>query len=319
MSIDKNQWNYPNAQTKAKAVTINEREGYLFKEGDRTHVLVLKSNYPSFAPIHTHGLEIMLDNFTLEDDEIIKVLVFKCNQNAFIDSFIEIINTIIEESDNSNLEIKTREVVQRWIRFLGKPLKPRMEENLIIGLIGELLTIQDLVENGVDKETILDSWKGPDHESKDFSFHQYYIETKTSRKEAGHVYKINGVNQLDKDDKTLVLFCYHFIKTDNGNPITLPSLIKKLNSRIFVPLGLEVSFFDKLYEYGFDQRETNNYDRFKYLVNEKKYHLVDESFPKITKVTLGENSDLRISNLSYNIDLNSMAGISIESIANEIR
>lgn len=318
MSIDKNQWSYPNAQTQAKALTINDRDSYLFKEGDRTHVLVIKSNYSSFAPIFTHGLEIMLDDFTLEDNETIKVLVFKCNQNAFIDSFIEIINTIIEESDNNNFEQKTREVVQRWIRFLGKPLKPRMEENLVMGLIGELFTIKDLIGNGVDKEMVLNSWKGPDHESKDFSFHQHYIETKTSRKEAGHIYKINGVNQLDKEDKTLFLFCYHLIRTENGHIITLPSLIKSLNVELFAPEGLEILFFDKLYEYGFDQRETNNYDSFKYLINESMYLQVNDSFPKITKDVLGDDADFRISNLSYNVDLNGMESIPIEDITNEI-
>lgn len=318
MIIDKNHWIYPNAQTKARALDINGRESFLFKEGDRIHVLVIKSSYTSFAPIQTHGLEIMLDDFTLEDNETIKVLVFKCNQNAFIDSFLEIINTIVEESDKSNLESKTREVVQRWIRFLGRPLKPRMEESLLMGLIGELFTIQELIENGADKEIVLNSWKGPDHESKDFSFHQHYIETKTSKKEAGHIYKINGVNQLDSDGKTMFLFCYHLIKTENGDVTTLPSLIKRLNTEIFAPVGLEILFFDKLYEYGFDQRETNNYDSFKYLINEKKYLLVDDSLPKITKAELGEDTDFRISNLSYTVDLNGMQGILIEDVTNEI-
>ena len=58
-----------------------------------------------------------------------------------------------------------------------------MEESLLMGLIGSYLQFKASIENGADKEIVLNSWKGGIDESKDFSFHQHYIETKTEEEQ----------------------------------------------------------------------------------------------------------------------------------------
>ena len=317
MKLKKEDWSFENAQTNAKKISVCSRNAHLFKQGDRVFNFVIETKLDSYQSITTQGLKVYLDTFVLENGIKTTVLVFNCTEIAFFDAFIEILNRIIADSDTNDFEARARQVIQTWIRFYQKPLKPKLTDSLILGLLGELHSIKDLLVQGVDREQILEAWTGPDQESKDFSFDSIYLETKASKKTKGHVHKINGVDQLDPGDKTLFLSSYHFIDGSEGD-CTINSLIKELNIKEFSPYGLEIAFYDKLYAYGYDRRDEISYDVYSFRLNSTKHFKIDNDFPKITHSSFITPLDFNVSSITYEVELNSVSGVEFKIISNEI-
>ena len=319
MILKTTDWDFEGAQQRAKRLSIHSRQAYIFKEADRRFNLVIETELKNFQPISTLGLKVFIDTFLLEGDNEINVLVFHCSEPAFFDAYIDILNKVISDSEDDNFESRAREVINVWIRFYQKPRKPRLSDQLILGLMGELCAITELLAIGVDKTSILEAWTGPDQESKDFSFQETFIEVKASNKLSGHVHKINGVDQLDSSDKSLYLFSYHFLPTnDNDESFTLNDLIKKLNIDVFYPEGLEIEFYDKLYAYGYDRREEQGYEDLILRLGNFRCFKVDEEFPKIVRKSFTDHLSHSISNIVYLIDLNALEYIDVEDLRDEI-
>jgi len=318
MRLTTEDWSFEGAQAKAKKILIHNRNAHLFKEGDRKFNFVIETELQTYQSIITEGLRIYLDNLVLDNGEEIRVLVFHCSERAYFEYFVEILNRIITESDNENFEARAREVVQIWIRFYQKPRKPQLTDSLILGLLGELNSIKDLLEQGLDKTLVLEAWTGPDQESKDFSFENSYLETKASKKADGHIHKINGIDQLDSHGKDLFLSSYHFSESSQGDCFTLNSLIEKLNLNEFCPVGLELDFYDKLYAYGYDRRDEISYEKYSYVLNSSKHFKVEDDFPSIVASSFIVPLPFNISGLTYNVDLNPVEEINFNLISREI-
>lgn len=306
MIIAESHWSFPNQNKSALSIDVHGRNAYLLKDGQGNNHFAIETSYTSFSAISTEGLYVVYNEIDVDNKKDIPVIQFKCSHPAFMSLFVKIINEIISNSDNNNFENKARSIINIWMRFLNKSRKARMDDNLVIGLIGELLFIHRLITLDIDKSLILDCWSGPDQESKDFTFDSTFIEVKASSKTSGHIHRINGIDQLNSGDRLLYLNSFHFTKTSGAGGLTLNQIVADLNDEHFSPAGLELIFFDKLYDYGFDKRDQDNYENIRIEICGDKFFEVDESFPKITENEFKLDFDSRISNLKYEVDLNSL-------------
>lgn len=314
MKIEESHWNFPHQSKNALIVDIHNRKAYILKDGQGNCHFAIETNYNSFSTIITEGLQVVFNQIDLDNRNGIPVIQFKCAHPAFLTLFVRILNEIISNSDEFDFENKTRSIINIWMRFLNKTRKAQMDDNLVLGLIGELLFIENLLSEGLDDSLILDSWTGPDQESKDFTFDVAYVEVKSSSKVSGHTHMINGIEQLNSFNRELYLNSFHFNKTDGKSSFSLNSVIDRLVQSHFEPIGLDIKFFDKLYDYGYDKRDSDFYEKIRIELVGEKFFFVDDSFPKITVNEFKTKLDSRISKLKYEIDLNSHPSVAFKKL-----
>ena len=116
------------------------------------------------------GGEIIL-MFSLINPEILNTFCIFCE---------DMLNTIDAVSDDETAYNTLRSCYSSW-KELFKPVKTPMSEMQTMGLIGELLFLEEFMIPAYGISTALDSWAGPDMAHKDFSLDNTWFEVKTIR------------------------------------------------------------------------------------------------------------------------------------------
>ena len=158
-----------------------------------------------------------------------------------------------------------------------------LSENQIIGLIGELLFLKELMTK-ISIISAISSWSGPDPTHKDFSYDNKRYEIKSI-----HNYKntvlISSIEQLDSEvDGHLVI--YEFEKmSPNYDGITLNKIIFNI-SRMINSESINDLFVDKLRKVGYAYDDI--YDTYVYEQKNKSSYNVNCDFPRLKRESLHE-------------------------------
>ena len=187
--------------------------------------------------------------------------------------------------------------LNKWGNMFNKNPDETLSKEKQLGLYGELLFIKDMLDEGITPISIIESWKGPDGEDKDFQINGYGIEIKSSAK-TNKIVIINNIRQLDDSGFTgLYLYYKSFAKTDSGQN-TLPAIISGLR-RLFLNTPALTEFELKLLRAGYRDEHAANYNSNYTLLTEAIYN-VDNSFPRIVVGNVMNG----ILDVEYNLDLN---------------
>jgi hypothetical protein len=139
---------------------------------------------------------------------------------AFLDELLK----SIEEGKGVLLE-EIKNLLEKWKNMLSLDTEKVMSLSSVIGLFGELLLLDYLV-NG-KKIATLDNWVGPNGNRHDFEFLQHSIEVKSTTVKNGNDIQLNGVTQLEPyPGKTVTILRIKLEIEPNG--VSLPQLIKKI-------------------------------------------------------------------------------------------
>ena len=183
----------------------------------------------------------------------------------------------------------------RWADLLEERRRNGLSFSQQLGLLGELCFLVEMLEkNWVTPTTIITGWRGPDGDARDNSLGAISVEVKAALATSRKVLKISSLDQLDTEDRQLVVFRYQFSPADSG--ISLASLIKTIES-ILRPLSAEWSdLWRKLYLLGYDSEA--DYADAGYIEVDKDLYLIEHDFPKLTPT----NVSPAIRKASYEID-----------------
>jgi hypothetical protein len=139
---------------------------------------------------------------------------------AFLDELLK----SIEEGKGVLLE-EIKNLLEKWKNMLSLDTEKVMSLSSVIGLFGELLLLDYLV-NG-KKIATLDNWVGPNGNRHDFEFLQHSIEVKSTTVKNGNDIQLNGVTQLEPyPGKTVTILRIKLEIEPTG--VSLPQLIKKI-------------------------------------------------------------------------------------------
>ena len=105
-------------------------------------------------------------------------------------------------------------------------LNLRLGQESEIGLFGELIVLELLLQNGVIS---IDDWKGPDGGAKDFVSQSVMIEVKTSLSDSATVH-ISSLQQLTPEHTQLYLLLVRV--SAQANAPTLPELIARISGEL---------------------------------------------------------------------------------------
>lgn len=247
--------------------------------------------YPEFKEI----------TFILLDNELDEVFAL------FIENIYESINDLETESMVINQIIDS---IAKWKKLFDKIKSTLLTEEQQKGLIGELMFINESLEHGVQNESIIENWFGPDYYNKDFIINNKGFEIKTTTQDRPTI-KISSEQQLDKQDLGILYLIQYNLEETKSNGFTLPELINKVRVEISANYILKSKFDEKLIQIGFNDDDSAKYET-KYKLIKKNIYNVNDDFPKITKSTLPKG----IFNSIYNIETLVLDKFKIETLNN---
>ena len=234
-------------------------------------------------------------------------IVFSLKDQEMFDTFCVFCSDIIEATNNTYDEsMGYRMLVNRYYSwrkmFQGKPTK--LQEQDIMGLIGELLFLRDYMIPTYGEDIALLSWSGSELTHKDFSLNNSWYEVKTISTGKGSV-RISSLEQLQSSiEGELVIF-----QLEKMSPVYDGITLNKLANGILGSLITDFnrdSFLNKLTDNRFDF--DNAYDEFVYEVRIGERYQVTASFPKLTTYDV----NAAICRAQYDILLSEIQGYKID-------
>lgn len=186
--------------------------------------------------------------------------------------------------------------LEKWKSFFKSKRSMLLSEKEIIGLIGEISFISELIDNNI--QSVIEMWNGPIKASQDFQTEKVGIEIKTTTSSLPKEISISNIAQLDVSTKDRIFISLYQVERNSHSGKTLPELIKEVERKLDPSeISLLVS---KLLCCGYFPEHEQEY-KMKYLV--RKNHLFDVvgGFPRLTS----DNTPLGITNCKYFISLDS--------------
>lgn len=214
-------------------------------------------------------------------------LLFCFNSNDDLSLFYSFCEDIISQTEDYSGESGYVEIVNRYNQwkkmFYGS--SKLLNENEIMGLIGELLFLKEYAIDKFGISTALKGWSGPEPTHKDFSYGDNWYEIKTINSHKNTVF-ISSMEQLDSESNGW-LFVYRIEKmSPSFNGINLNRLVGSVMKSLDLDTDRDM-FVEKLKQVGYSYSEV--YDNYVYNFISVDYYLVENGFPRIKadQVALG--------------------------------
>lgn len=264
------------------------------KAGRKSLALVMNAKRERVASTKTIDAQFykrddgkLMLSFSLEDDQL-KDIFYK-----FCEDIIE--STRLNQKENSFAPAIDR--WNTWIQFFSKSSLP-LSENEVLGLIGEVYFLQNVMIEKYGQDVALESYIGTDRAHKDFEVQDTWYEAKSIHNGVRAV-KISSIEQLDANipGKLVVLTFDQSTPTYDGN-ITLNKLISEFRNTL-----------DRKWQLLFDQKmrkagyiEDERYDDYNHIFVSLDEYNVTEDFPKLSKESLPHG----VTKASYEIDISAI-------------
>ncbi|HHX8485350.1 TPA: PD-(D/E)XK motif protein [Vibrio diabolicus] len=238
-----------------------------------------------------------------------------CNLRITLEdnSLKDLFTIIISDLVNASLEANTIEGAAkifinrlfRWAELLEERHRRGLTFSEQLGLYGELFYLERLIsQKKIHIGTLINSWRGPEGDCRDIDLENTSIEIKTALTTAKNVLKISSLDQLDNDDKALVIARIQLSASDEG--LTFSKLIGNIKSHIDSSYLVFLEFMRKLYLSGYDP--NGEYVSNSYLMSSLKFYEVRENFPRL----IPGNVNPAIRSAKYEIECNMLAEYEIQ-------
>lgn len=189
---------------------------------------------------------------------------------------------LVESSYTANSE---QEGISRVAaRFLAwQRLFATMHETLpmsvLKGLVGELKFAQYLLDKGVSKDDIIQSWQGPSGADRDYVLNDKWYEIKAISTGKDKV-TISSLNQLETD----IPGCLVVINVDESSKtdpdaVSVKAMVDKMRSALSDAPDASRIFEEKLVSLGYLDKQA--YEDILFRIGTSNYYRVGEDFPRL--------------------------------------
>jgi hypothetical protein len=171
------------------------------------------------------------------------------------------------------------ESLRDWALLLKRKGKSGLNRNEVIGLWGELSTLEALLIAKPNNEyQIIQGWRGPNGDQRDMGFNSNRIEIKTQLSTRSLVLKISSLDQLDEKGGRLTVILNRISPSDQG--LSLASLILRIQQRLASNRSAISEFERKIELAAFDSDLEVCKEIFE--LDECILYSVEDNFPKLT-------------------------------------
>ncbi len=284
-----------------------KRPGF-FSRVDATHILELHIGLDekgrkaielraAFTPVKVTGTSAIDVNQYRKDEY--NTIRFSLKDDEMSGLFYKFCDDIIEQTrELKDLRDGYRAVTARffqWKKMFVLSRNTFLTEPEIMGLIGEILFLKNILSKEIGLSEALKSWSGQELTHKDFSCDNRWYEVKTINRGNPNV-RISSLEQLDseKDGELIVFSMEKMSAAYNG--VTLNKLILETR-QMFLSREESDDFLAKVALQGYEY--NNYYDDFVFEISNVMRYAVGKEFPKLTSANVPE----AIAKASYDISL----------------
>ena len=230
-------------------------------------------------------------NFTLEDDSSVDVFHALCQDLVSATNSCDTERQAVKESIDR---------AWNWHRLLKGKRDPRLTENEQQGLMGEFHIISRALQTN-HPHAVIESWKAPEENAKDFIHDSQAIEVKAKRSAHSPTVRISSAEQLDTHDFNSVILAIVNVAKDATRGMDLHTFAKQLVEH----LNTETPSVAALLEQKLVQRglwPEHDYAGELWSIISVDYYEITTSFPRIeaSKLTHG------IDGVTYSLDISAI-------------
>lgn len=170
-----------------------------------------------------------------------------------------------------------------------------------IGLFGELYLLKNLLLQTGSLSEVLSIWTGPETGIRDFEKDNCAIEVKTTHTHNHQKIRISSERQLDTQ-LLQYLFLFHLsVEKRNSDENTLNTIVGEIYSILGQNKLLSNILKRKLISAGYFNHHQSIYKNMSFLVREKDFYKIENSFPRIEEKDLMKG----VGDVKYSIILTS--------------
>jgi hypothetical protein len=196
------------------------------------------------------------------------------------------------------LEVFLRRVAA-WQDFMRRPGDQRLSYEEEVGLYGELLMLEQMIDAGGPPVDMVEAWEGPLDGLQDFVIGGGAIEVKSSIAVTGFPASIGCLEQLDDSVRQpLYLAAQRIALVPDG--VTLPGLVDKLRAKL-EESGAAGVFELRMKQAGYLDEHAPAYTR-SFAAAGERIFLVNQKFPRLTPFIVGS----AIRSAIYSIDVDQL-------------
>lgn len=193
--------------------------------------------------------------------------------------------------------------IRAWQEFMRRPRTGVLAPEAELGLAGELITLEGILDGLADPAVALESWVGPDGGLQDFQTSVHGLEVKTTLAAGGFPARISSLEQLDDaQGRAILLAGVRLCIQSDGR--TLDRIVADLRQRLSSAPGTGSGLFDmRLLQAGYFDGAAADYVRPFALVDIRVFEM-DETFPRLARSAVRPE----IRGAEYEIDLDLAPG-----------
>jgi hypothetical protein len=198
--------------------------------------------------------------------------------------------------------------IRAWQDFMDRHKEGVLSPEAELGLFGELVIVDRMIETGMAARNVLDAWQGPLDGLQDFMPSHGGIEVKTTLSITGFPATITSLEQLDDSLRQPLFLAAVRVRLDTSG-MTLPGMAETIRDRLRDSQS-ELDLFElRLVQAGFLPTAVECYKR-RFLLSSTTILPVSDRFPRMTRALL----DPAIRQVRYEIDLDlaCTSGIDLE-------
>lgn len=246
--------------------------------------------------------EYLNDDGSYRYDLILRNIKYK---DLFIKLCSDLFAYVQTEKDPIKYVAKIASRYTMWSKF-WKNEGHQITDEVKQGLLGELLYLNRLLDKGINADSAVQSWKGPEGGNQDFIGDGWWSEIKTIRLSANTI-KISSIEQLDANS-TASRDCYGYlvvyrINRDSPNhKLDLRDLIEKTHSRLKNYPNASQIFSNNLEILGWND-DVAKIPYTAELIELSIFDATAQNFPKISRKYISS----AIANATYAITLSNLS------------
>jgi len=196
-----------------------------------------------------------------------------------------------------------------WQDFMARHGPGGLTEEAALGLLGELIVLQDEIAPRVGLQRAIRCWAGPHGEPNDFELSGGFLEVKTTARQAPRSLQISNVDQLD-DSRGRILLLHLRMRLDPAG-LSLAEAVEALRRRTMAEAPEMLADLDRLLlQAGYVDAQASRYG-ICFSRDRVAVFVVEDEFPRIRR------ADLRpgVRDCAYVVDLASCSPVAAPDMA----
>ena len=271
--------------------------------GQRHLLILLSDTDEELTDTQSRGLSVVTRELRVAGADPKKYIDVVCQDPSGHPAFDSLIEDVANTLGSTNLSpsAATSRVLEKWRRFWSKLIGNHLGRVEQIGLFAELwFLFKWLVPvKGVE---MVHSWQGPFGYINDFEGESFNVEVKATTSGRGHVYHINGIDQLENPKNgTLYLFGVRLSETKSQGQ-SISALVSEIREQLTDQHKALSHLEDGLANAGYSDVHAEIHDQMKFKIRDERLFEVKKDFPKLDKNLI--QIPPGVERIEYEINLN---------------